>query len=160
MTAATQPAAGEQPKIYLHPGQLFVSTENCAVTTILGSCVSVCLWDPMTGIGGINHFLLPALAGEGQTPTRFGDRAVRRLIDEVSALGAAHDRLQAKLFGGACVLDAFRGRENHLGAKNVAVARGELKSANIPILGEDVGGRKGRKLIFHTGSGVAWVKEL
>jgi chemotaxis protein CheD len=160
MAAPIQTAPGEQLKFYLHPGQLFVSVENYAVTTILGSCVSVCLWDPVTKIAGVNHFLLPCVAGEGQASARFGDYAVRQLIVDVLALGAAPDRLQAKLFGGACVLDAFRSRGNHLGAKNIAVARGELQSANIPILGEDVGGHKGRKLIFHTDSGAAWVREL
>src|SRR5262245_2080533 len=155
-----QSPAGEQLKFYLHPGQLFVSLENYAVTTILGSCVSVCLWDPLTKIAGINHFLLPHHAGDGQASSRFGNLAVRQLIEEVRALGAVQARLQAKLFGGACVLDAFRNRANHLGAKNVDVARAVLQSANIPILGEDVGGDKGRKLIFHTDSGSAWVREL
>jgi chemotaxis protein CheD len=158
--AKVQSAVGEPIKFYLHPGQFFVCVENYAVTTILGSCVSVCLWDPSTKIGGINHFLLPYDAGDGQASSRFGNLAVRGLIEEVLALGAEQDHLQAKLFGGACVLDAFRSRANHLGAKNVEVARRELQTANIPILGEDVGGYKGRKLIFHTDNGSAWVKEL
>ncbi|HWP24601.1 MAG TPA: chemotaxis protein CheD [Candidatus Binatia bacterium] len=157
---AFQTALGEPLQFYLHPGHLFVSVENYAVTTILGSCVSVCLWDPETRIAGINHFLLPH-AGEGAPASpRFGDCAVRQLIADVRTLGAAPERLQAKLFGGACVLEALRSRDNHLGAKNIAVARGELASAHIPVLGEDVGGCKGRKLIFHTDSGEAWVKEL
>jgi chemotaxis protein CheD len=160
VTAAAQTAAGERRKFYLHPGQLFVSPENYAVTTILGSCVSVCLWDPATKIAGINHFLLPYAVEDAPISTRFGDCAVRQLIADMRALGAALDRLQAKIFGGACVLDAFRRRDHHLGAKNVAVARGELESAKIPILGEDIGGHKGRKLIFYTDSGAAWVKEL
>lgn len=160
MMASVQTALGEPLKFYLHPGHLFVSVESYAVTTILGSCVSVCLWDPVTRIAGINHFLLPR-AGEGVPASpRFGDCAVRQLIADVLALGAVPQRLQAKLFGGACVLDAFRSRDNHLGAKNIAVARGELESANIPVFCEDVGGHKGRKLIFHTDSGAAWVKEL
>lgn len=158
--ATAQSTEPEPLKFYLHPGQLFACTKNYAVTTILGSCVSVCLWDPLTKIGGINHFLLPYDVGDGQAPSRFGNLAVQELIDQVLALGAAQVRLQAKLFGGACVLDAFRGRAKHLGMKNVEVARELLQCANIPILGEAVGGDRGRKLIFHTDSGSAWVKSL
>jgi chemotaxis protein CheD len=151
---------GDRSKHYLHPGQLFVSHESYAVTTILGSCVSVCLWDPFTKTGGINHFLLPMDVGEDQASLRFGNFSVRELIEEVLAVGADQARLRAKLFGGACVLEAFRGRENHLGAKNVEIAREVLDAADIPVIGEDVGGNRGRKLIFHTDNGSAWVKQL
>lgn len=154
------PVSEDRSKYYLHPGQLFVSHESYAVTTILGSCVSVCLWDPLTQIGGINHFLLPMDVGEDQVSLRFGNLAVRELIEEVVGVGAEQTRLRAKLFGGACVLEAFRGRENHLGAKNVTIAREVLAAADIPIIGEDVGGNRGRKLIFHTDNGSAWVKQL
>jgi chemotaxis protein CheD len=151
---------GDRSKHYLHPGQLFVSHESYAVTTILGSCVSVCLWDPFTKIGGINHFLLPSDVGEDHASLRFGNLSVRELIEDVLAVGAEQARLRAKLFGGACVLKAFRSRENHLGGKNVKIARELLDAADIPIIGEDVGGNRGRKLIFHTDNGSAWVKHL
>jgi chemotaxis protein CheD len=158
--ATARVAVAERSNFYLHPGQIFVSAESYAVTTILGSCVSVCLWDPITKIGGINHFLLPVEVGEAQASGRFGNLAVRHLIEELLTGGVVQDRLRAKLFGGACVLDAFRYRENHLGSKNVQIAREVLSDADIPIVGEDVGGRHGRKLIFHTDNGSAWVKEL
>ncbi len=145
---------------YLHPGQLFLSTEACAVTTILGSCVSVCLWDPITRIGGINHFLLPCDLTGTHAIGRFGNLAVRRLIDELIAVGVSSCDLQAKLFGGACVLDAFRHRKDHLGSHNIQIAREALAAASIPVVGADVGGYKGRKLIFFTDNGSAWVREL
>jgi chemotaxis protein CheD len=156
----TARGVGDRSKFYLHPGQLFVSPESYAVTTILGSCVSVCLWDPCSKIGGINHFLLPVDAGDDQASLRFGNLAVRELIEEVLAICGTQTRLQAKLFGGACVLEAFRSRQNHLGTKNVQIAREVLEMADIPIIGEDVGGDRGRKLIFHTDDGSAWVKQL
>ncbi len=146
--------------VYLHPGQMIAFQESAAVTTILGSCVAVCLCDPESGVGGMNHFLLPFDNGEGQAAARFGDRAVPELIARLLALGAAAGRLQAKLFGGACVLEAFRDRENHLGSQNVRVARQILAAAAIPIVGADVEGRRGRKLVFHTDDGAAWVKPL
>jgi chemotaxis protein CheD len=158
-TTTTETISGQRAKVYLHPGQIFVSAERSAVTTILGSCVAVCLYDPYIKVGGMNHFLLPFDSGEGQAE-RFGNRAVDLLIDRLLALGSARERLRAKLFGGACVLDAFRDRQNHLGTQNVQVAREILTAAEIPIVSADVEGRRGRKLIFHTDDGSAWIKSL
>jgi chemotaxis protein CheD len=111
-------------------------------------------------IGGINHYLLPFWVGNGLASPRFGNVAVQRLIEKLLALRSQKQNLQAKLFGGACVLEAFRGRENHLGMKNVEVARKLLEVEGVPVIGEDVGGRQGRKLIFHTDEGTALVKLL
>jgi chemotaxis protein CheD len=158
--AAAQTTGTQRTSYYLHPGQIFVSTESHAVTTILGSCVSVCLWDPISEIGGINHFLLPFDGGDAQGSGRFGNLAMRELVEKLLAIGAGQDRLQAKLFGGACVLEAFRNRPNHLGGQNVEVARRMLAALNVPIIGEDVEGQNGRKLIYHTDTGSAWIKLL
>ena len=151
---------GARKKIYLHPGQLYATGESAVVTTILGSCVAVCLYDPVMQIGGVNHFLLPVAGADGQTSPRFGNVAVPDLVARVVKLGAERERLQAKLFGGANVIEAFRDRENHLGTQNVRIARELLNAAAIPVIGEDVGGHKGRKLIFATDDGSAWIKEL
>ena len=75
--ATARLAVAERSNFYLHPGQIFVSAESYAVTTILGSCVSACLWDPLTKIGGINHFLLPVEVGAAHASGRFGNLAVR-----------------------------------------------------------------------------------
>ena len=158
--STTESIPAQRINIYLHPGQMIAVSESSAVTTILGSCVAVCLYDLQTGIGGMNHFLLPFDSGEGQGAGRCGDRAVPELIERLRALGAEPKRLQAKLFGGACVLEAFRDRENHLGSQNVQVAQKILAEASIPIVSSDVEGRRGRKLIFHTDDGSAWVKPL
>ncbi len=147
-------------KFYLHPGRLFVSTEPAAVTTILGSCVAVCLWDESRGIGGMNHYLLPDGDADGAAAERFAKVALRRLLAKLLALGARKENLEAKLFGGACVLEAFRESRNDLGAKNVEAARHFLEVESIPIIAEDVGGQAGRKLVFHTGGGSAWVRKL
>ena len=147
-------------RVYLQPGQLYASAQPSAVTTILGSCVAICLWDPLTSIGGMNHYLLPFFAGAGKGSPRFGNVAVTQLLDRLSALGASRNRLQAKVFGGACVLEAFQAREGHLGEKNAGVAFRLLDDLGIPVVSRDVGGRSGRKLIFHTDLGNAWVAKL
>lgn len=163
LEAVARPAPDEDTggrRLYLHAGQIHASAEPCRVTTILGSCVAVCVWDPQAGIGGVNHFLLPYCAGHGLATPRFGNVAVTRLIDSLLALGARQDRLRAKVFGGACVIEAFRGSGRHLGEKNVEVALSVLGEAAIPVLAQDVGGHRGRKLVFDTGGGTAWVRGL
>lgn len=160
MPSSPPSAATERATAYLHPGQLFVSADSYAVTTILGSCVAVCIWDPLSGIGGMNHFLLPSFSGEGIASPRFGNIAIKELLDQLAYLGSQKHNLLAKMFGGACVLEAFRQRQHHLGTKNIEVARELLESESIPLVGHDVGGQRGRKLIFHTDDGAAWVKAL
>ena len=147
--------------VYLYPGQLFTSREPATVTTILGSCVSVCLWDRSTAIGGINHYLLPQAAGSRSAPLRFGSAATDALIAQILALGGRRDRLTAKVFGGACIADAFTQEvARQLGARNVEQAFVALRRAGIPVEAETTGGRFGRKLVFQTDDGSAWVKEL
>ena len=147
-------------KVYLQPGQLYAAAQPSAVTTVLGSCVAICLWDPLTSVGGMNHYLLPFFAGAGNGSPRFGNVAMAQLLDRLQALGASRSRLQAKVFGGACVLEAFQAREGHLGEKNAGVAFKLLDELGIPVVSRDVGGRSGRKLIFHTDLGNAWVAKL
>lgn len=130
------------------------------MTTILGSCVAVCLWDPALRFGGINHYLLPYWAEGAAASLRYGNVAVQCLIESLLTLGCVKDRLVAKLFGGASVIQAFQEGEDPLGMKNVQVAQTLLAEAGIRIVGEDVGGRHGRKVIFQTDDGVVWVKSL
>jgi chemotaxis protein CheD len=139
---------------FLQPGHLFVGPEPTTVTTILGSCVAVCLWDQARQIGGINHFMLPAAPGGGPPSPRFGDAAMKQLLDALSALGARPRSLQARVFGGACVLAAMRS-ESHLGKKNADVAMDFLTRAGIRIVEVDTGGNRGRKLIYRTDEGSA-----
>lgn len=154
------PPAGTLRAAYLHAGHIIVSRDPCRVTTVLGSCVAVGLWDPAAGVGGLNHFLLPERLANGAASPRFGNVAVRELIEGVIAAGGHRRALQAKLFGGACVLRAFRKGGWHLGSTNVDVARRMLREEGIPIAAEDVEGTRGRKLIFQTHDGAAWVRSL
>jgi chemotaxis protein CheD len=158
--AAANGVPADAEMIYLHPGQLFASAGPCAITTVLGSCVSVCLYDAECGVGGANHFLLPHAGTRTNEPLRFGASAIDALIQRVLDLGARRQHLAAKVFGGAHVLQAMQAERFHLGAANVDVARSVLSAQRIPVHAEDVGGKRGRKLRFVTGDGTAWVKEI
>lgn len=145
-------------RVYLHPGQLHAAAEPTEVTTVLGSCVAVCLWDPEARVGGVNHYTLPLPPPGAATSSRFGDGAIEMLLQQVLALGALGSRLQAKVCGGG---NAF-GREGavSLGQKNVDVARERLAAHGLRVVAVHVGGSRGRKLIFQTDTGIAWVKRL
>ena len=82
------PSDAPQKSHYLYPGELFVHREPHVVSTVLGSCISVCLWDPERRLGGINHFLLPLWNGEGLPTPKYGNIAISRLIEKMEALGA------------------------------------------------------------------------
>ncbi len=157
---AIAPDGAARAKMYLHPGQLFASVECTAVTTILGSCVSLCLWDPVAKIGGINHYLLPFWVGDDIASPRFGTVAIETLIDKVLSLGARRNHLRAKLFGGACVIEAFRENKDHIGTVNARLAESMLRVRGIPVVEQDLGGRRGRKLVYNTDDGACWIKYL
>jgi chemotaxis protein CheD len=157
---AIDPTGPRAPITFLHPGQMLVSAAPIRLTTIVGSCVSVCLWDSVGRIGGVNHFLLPFGGGVGPATLRFGNVAIARLIESLMGLGAAHANLVAKVFGGACVIDAFLGRGEHLGLRNAQAAADALAREGVPIVASDTGGRRGRKIIFDTASGTVWVREI
>lgn len=157
---AQAPEVAGRSRIYLLPGELKASAEPAQITTILGSCVAVCLWDTHRHIGGMNHFLLPACReGEGCS-TRFGDIATQELLQMLLELGCQKRHLTAKLFGGSAL---FRPQSDYLaslGAKNVEAARTMMRNARIPVVAQDTGGAHGRKLIFHTDDGAAWSRQV
>ena len=157
---APVPAIGDRERVYLLPGQLHATDRACQITTILGSCIAVCLWDSKRRIGGMNHFLLPAWRkGEGAS-MRFGDLATRALFEKLLALGCQRRHIAAKIFGGAALFQKEDRYETSLGAKNVAAVRTMMKNANIPILAEDTGGNHGRKVVFHTDDGSVWSRQI
>jgi chemotaxis protein CheD len=157
-TLSGAPDPGGRAQVYLHAGQLAVAEVPTAITTVLGSCVAVCLHDPGSRVGGMNHFLLPLHVDRERSP-RFGTVAVPQLVEAVVRAGASRAGIVAKVFGGASVIGAFRGTRN-LGEENAALALRLLGEARIPVLDMDVGGTKGRKLIFHADDGSAWVRQL
>lgn len=144
---------------YLMPGGVLVASEPTRCTTILGSCVSVCLFDVFAGVGGINHFLLPGSPPAADAePLRWSSSACAELYERVVSAGAARGRLQVKVFGGASV-GVHRGGMR-IGERNVEAAMAAVTGWRLLPVASDVGGVAGRKLVFETHSGRAWVKTL
>ena len=151
--------AVERERRFLQPGHLVVSAVPMAVTTILGSCISVCLWDATKGVGGINHFMLPMSAPRDTGTPRFGNVAMEELLLKVCEAGARKPLIRAHVFGGACMLAPMQSTQ-HLGVKNAEVALDFLNVRGIEIVAIDIGGTRGRKLTFNTDEGTACLNTI
>jgi chemotaxis protein CheD len=134
--------------------------DEVLVTLGLGSCVAILLHDESACVGGLAHVLLPepALSRDRSNPSKFATTAVPVLVREMVARGARLPRLRAWLVGGSAMFQALMvpGSLN-MGARNVIAARETLRTAGIPVVGEDVGGDYGRSVRFRVGSGQALV---
>lgn len=144
--------------VFLSPGAICCLTEPTVITTILGSCVAVCLWDGRQRIGGMNHFLLPRCGDAPATP-RYGNVACARLLAAMERLGCRQADLRAKIFGGAAVLPLGTHADT-VGAQNVGVALEVLRGHGIPIVARRTGGACGLFLRFYTAGGRVMVREL
>lgn len=140
------------PVHFLYPAELFVSKTPHQVNTILGSCVAVCLFDPILQIGGINHYMLPYWNGQGLASPKYGNIAIDRLTDKMISLGCNKNNLKAKIFGGGEVIETNI-VQFHIGQRNIEVARTMLEDLKIPIVSSSVGGKLGRKIEFYTHTG-------
>lgn len=123
------------------------------ISTVVGSCVAVCLHDPRSGIGGMNHYLLPECPPGGRPePLRYGREAIPLLIERLLDLGAGRGYLVAKLVGGARMLEGGVAGDG-IPERNVQVARELLAEHYLPVVAEHVGGREGRRVRFRTDTG-------
>ncbi len=137
---------------FLYPSTLFASKDPYVVQTILGSCVAICLWDPVAKIGGINHYMLPTWNGNDLASPKYGNIAIDRLVERMIQLGSRIENLEAKVFGGGDLISTDRS-VMLIGERNIRVARIILEEKNIPVIASSTGGRKGRKILFFTQSG-------
>ncbi len=144
---------------YLFPSSIYTSVTPCQVTTVLGSCVSIFLYDVSRKIGGINHYMLPLWNGSGLASPKYGNIAIERLIDKMLQIGCDKDNLIAKIFGGANVLETTTSIFN-VGERNYLLALEMIEKENIRIAAKSIGGDKGRKLIFNTYTGEVMLKFL
>ncbi len=141
------------------PGELYASKRNILIVTVLGSCVSVCLRDPIARIGGMNHFMLPDRAGNSSLlsePARYGAHAMEMLINNLLSMGAQRSRLEAKVFGAGRVLPGM----TDVGARNAQFAMEYLERERIAVKARDVGGEQARKVYLFVETGRVLVKEI
>jgi chemotaxis protein CheD len=145
--------------LYVEPGHLMVCTEPCRLRTVLGSCVSVCLYDPELHQGGMNHFMLPESPSSTETSSRYGNRAMPALVGRLERLGSERRNLCASVFGGACVL--FSGSSlMHLGRRNVDFALAWLEENGISVVAKNVLGNSARRLEFDIETGTCTERRL
>jgi chemotaxis protein CheD len=140
------------PIHFLYPAELYVSKTPYQINTILGSCVAVCLFDLTTGIGGMNHYMLPYWNGQGLASPKYGNIAIEKLFDKMISLGCNKNNIKAKIFGGGEVIET-QVVQFHIGLRNIEVAKQILEEKKIPIISSSVGGKLGRKIEFITSSG-------
>ncbi|HNW93383.1 MAG TPA: hypothetical protein PKM88_10790 [bacterium] len=161
--AVPAPAPGV-PVRFILPGESQVSWSPCRFTTVLGSCVSVTLFNRRFDFGGMNHYMLPDLPGHRQVSEddsgalKYGTMAIPALINGMLAFDPDPTQLTAKLFGGGAVVSSIR--DSHIGDENVAIARDMLASYRIPVISESVGHRHGLKVLFDSNCNRVFVRPV
>jgi len=146
-------------KYFLSPTEFIVSEKPAQITTLLGSCVSVILWDTATSIGGMNHYMLPKVSDKTETTPKYGDVAIRALITKMLSLGCRRETLKAKIIGGAAGT-AISANYYEIGKRNAEIALQILTEERIAVIAKDIGGARGRKVIFYTDTGLVYMKYL
>lgn len=150
MTAAT--ISPRRSATYVHQGTFSVSENSEEVlTTVLGSCVATCLFDPHSQVGGMNHFLLPSADSDRSGSRLYGVNLMELLINNLMRMGAERSNLKAKLFGGGML----NGGVWDIGERNAIFARKFLSDESIPCVGESLGGPSGRRIRFWPTTGRA-----
>lgn len=147
------------------PGEYYVTVQDEAISTVLGSCVSACIRDPRTRVGGMNHFMLPEWSDsssaswsgpDGGAATRFGNFAMEVLINAILRVGARREDLEVKLFGGGRM---FHGKTD-VGQQNIAFVRRFLAAEGLRVVAEDLGGDTPRRVVYFPHSGRARMMRL
>lgn len=143
------------------PGEYYFTKNNMLIVTVLGSCVSACVRDTKTGVGGMNHFMLPESTDRDSPVSesmRYGSYAMEVLINQLLKNGARRENMEAKIFGGGNVLRSFT--TTNVGERNAIFVRKFLKDENITVNGEDLNDIYPRKVYFFPNTGKVLVKKL
>ncbi|RIZ71567.1 MAG: chemoreceptor glutamine deamidase CheD [Methylococcales bacterium] len=143
------------------PGEYYATARPMLIVTVLGSCVAACIRDRVSGIGGMNHFMLPETSDLDESLNNsgcFGVYAMEILINKLLEMGALQENLEAKIFGGSNLLKSFT--VDNVGARNTHFVRNYLKQRKIPILAEDLLDTYPRKIYFFPDQNKVMVKKL
>lgn len=148
--------------VKLLPGEYYVTSKNIVLTTVLGSCVSACVRDCTSGIGGMNHFMLPDEAdlasGDASATLRYGAHAMEVLLSELIKAGARRERLEAKVFGGGAMLANMT--QLNIGQRNAEFVLRYLKMEKVRIAAQDLRGNLARRINFFPLTGRVAVRRL
>ncbi|MBK8323302.1 MAG: chemoreceptor glutamine deamidase CheD [Betaproteobacteria bacterium] len=140
------------------PGEFFVSDEEIAIQTVLGSCIAACIWDGARKVGGMNHFMLPEGGADDGESGRYGVFAMELLINALLKRGASRANLKSKIFGGGAVMRGFTSL--NVGEKNARFVEKFLSTERIPVVSRDLCDVYPRKVVFYPASGRALMKKL
>jgi chemotaxis protein CheD len=144
------------------PGEYYVTARDMMIVTVLGSCVCACIRDKVSGIGGMNHFMLPDSGRDQSNPlgesARYGTYAMEILINELLKMGAKRNNFEAKVFGGGAVLRGFT--VGNVGERNAEFVLRYLQTENIHVAAQDLLDIYPRKVYFFPQSGLVRVKKL
>ena len=147
--------------IFLKPGGLYISEEPAIVSTILGSCVSITIYNKRLMIGGICHALLPkGQASNGTGTFRYVDSAISYMLQKFETRGIEKDEMEVKLLGGADVLERMDGHTKSVGQQNRETALEIIRKERLNLKVSDVGGSLGRKIYFYTDTGRILLKRI
>lgn len=151
----------EQDAVKVLPGEYYVTGRDMILVTVLGSCVCACVRDPLLGVGGMSHFMLPEHYRDSEANTnalRYGSHAMEVLINQLLKMGAVRERLEAKVFGAGNVLQTPGG--HLLGERNSRFVVGYLEREHIPVVAQDLHDVWPRKVYFFPASGRVLVRKL
>lgn len=146
-------------KKFIHVGEIHIGVRATEISTILGSCISVCLYDNIDRVGGMNHYLVPLWNENGLQSPKFGNISIPRLIESMLNVGCNISNIEAKIFGGGNVIDVSH-NDLMIGRKNILIAKEILKEYNIPITAQDIGGDKGRRIMMRSDTGKIFLKYI
>jgi chemotaxis protein CheD len=146
------------------PGEFYVTKHDEGITTTLGSCVSACIRDRLSGIGGMNHFMLPADSSDEKSlkasnlsaAARYGNYAMEHLINEILRNGGTRQHLEVKVFGGGRIIANM----TDVGRRNITFVRDYLSMEGLQVLAEDVGDIHPRMVVYFPATGRVRVKRL
>ncbi|GMR16865.1 MAG: chemoreceptor glutamine deamidase CheD [Gammaproteobacteria bacterium] len=146
------------------PGEYYVSVQGELISTVLGSCISACIHDPVVGIGGMNHFMLPVskknikAMDKASDATRYGNYAMEKLVNEILKAGGKKQNLEVKLFGGGKVLAGLNTFD--IGLQNITFIRGYVAFEELNVISSDLGDIYPRKVLYFTDTGKIKMKKL
>lgn len=149
------------PTAKILPGEFYVTVHDELITTVLGSCISACIRDPRTGLGGMNHFMLPLQANSSEMTSlsnaaRYGNFAMEQMINDILRNGGARERLEVKVFGGGKVMQGM----TDVGKRNISFVKEYIATEGFELLAEDVGGMYPRKVVYSPKTGKVKIKKL